>query len=82
MDLIIRKISLAFKCKFYFQYKCEIRIFDMKSLNKLMRGNKGATAVEYAIIAALVAVVAATGFGTLGNGISTKAGNIATTITG
>ncbi len=54
----------------------------MKSLNKLMRGNKGATAVEYAIIAALVAVVAAAGFGTLGNGISTKAGNIATTITG
>lgn len=44
----------------------------MKSLNKLMRGNKGATAVEYAIIAALVAVVAAAGFTTLGSEIKDK----------
>lgn len=52
----------------------------MKSVNKLLRSTKGATAVEYAIIAALVAVVAAAGFGTLGNGINNKAGNIAAKI--
>ncbi len=69
MDLIICKISLAFKCKFYFQYKCEMRIFDMKLVKKLMRDNKGATAVEYAIIATLVAVATVAGFTALGTGI-------------
>ncbi len=46
-----------------------MRIFDMKLVKKLMRDNKGATAVEYAIIAALVAVVAAGGFTLVGEGI-------------
>ncbi len=54
--------------------------FDMKPVNKLMRSIKGATAVEYAIIAALVAVVAAAGFSTLGSEINTKSDTIATKI--
>ncbi len=52
----------------------------MKPVNKLMRSIKGATAVEYAIIAALVAVVAAAGFSTLGSEINTKSDTIATKI--
>lgn len=54
--------------------------FDMKPVNKLMRSIKGATAVEYAIIAALVAVVAAAGFGALGTEIDDKSDTIAAKI--
>lgn len=49
----------------------------MKTLNKIFRSNKGATAVEYAIIAALVAAVAVAGFTTLGTNINGKAVKIA-----
>lgn len=49
----------------------------MKSLNKLMRGNKGATAVEYGIIAALIAVVAVAGFTAVGTGVQNSMSNVA-----
>lgn len=54
----------------------------MKSLNKLMRGNKGATAVEYAIIAAVLALVAGVGFGTVGTNINTGMGVVAGQVDG
>jgi pilus assembly protein Flp/PilA len=47
---------------------------------KLRRDEKGATVIEYALIAALVAVVAIAGFSALGKGISTKMSNIATSV--
>lgn len=54
--------------------------FDMKSLNKLMRGNKGATAVEYGIIAALIAGVLIATVKTLGEDVNTEVGAISTTL--
>lgn len=39
---------------------------------KLRRDEKGATVIEYALIAALIAVVAIVGFQTLGTSVSTK----------
>ena len=51
----------------------------MKFINKLFRDESGATAIEYGLIAALIAVAAITAFTAVGtsldgtfNGISTK----------
>jgi pilus assembly protein Flp/PilA len=41
----------------------------MKFLNKLRRDEAGATAIEYGLIAALVAVAAITGMGALGTSL-------------
>ena len=46
----------------------------MTRFKKLMSSSLGATAVEYGIIAALVAVVAAVGFTKVGNNLNTKIG--------
>ena len=43
----------------------------MKFINKLLRDEAGATAIEYGLIAALIAVAAITAMGTLGNQLST-----------
>ena len=43
----------------------------MKFFNKLLRDEQGATAIEYGLIAALIAVAAITAMGTLGNELST-----------
>jgi pilus assembly protein Flp/PilA len=43
----------------------------MKFINKLLRDEAGATAIEYGLIAALIAVAAITAMGTLGNELST-----------
>jgi pilus assembly protein Flp/PilA len=42
----------------------------MKFINKLLRDEAGATAIEYGLIAALIAVAAITAMGTLGNNLS------------
>ncbi len=42
----------------------------MKFFNKLARDEQGATAIEYGLIAALIAVAAVTAMGTLGNTLS------------
>jgi pilus assembly protein Flp/PilA len=42
----------------------------MTSLRKLLKGEKGATAIEYALIAALVGIGLITGLNTLKGGIS------------
>ncbi|MBX7526539.1 Flp family type IVb pilin [Qipengyuania vesicularis] len=43
----------------------------MKFINKLRRNEEGATAIEYGLIAALIAVAAITAMGALGNELST-----------
>jgi len=43
----------------------------MKFFTKLLRDEQGATAIEYGLIAALIAVAAITAMGTLGNELST-----------
>lgn len=42
----------------------------MKFIKKLVRNDKAATAIEYGLIAALIAVAAITAMGTLGNNLS------------
>ena len=42
----------------------------MKFINKLLRDEAGATAIEYGLIAALIAVAAITAMGTLGDQLS------------
>ncbi|TMJ13717.1 MAG: Flp family type IVb pilin [Alphaproteobacteria bacterium] len=50
----------------------------MRSIIKLLRDPKGATAIEYGLIAALIAVAAIGAFATLGNTISTTFNNVQT----
>lgn len=52
----------------------------MSFLKKISANKRGATAIEYAIIAALVALVAAVGLEALGTGLSTKFSGIVTQI--
>lgn len=63
-----------------FYTKPKIGNFDMKSIKKILVSKKGATAVEYAIIAALIAVVAVAGFRLVGNDINTGMANVANNI--
>ena len=48
----------------------------MTKLMKLIRDENGATAIEYGLIAALIAVVLVTVMGVLGDGLNTAFGNI------
>ena len=43
----------------------------MKFINKLLRDEQGATAIEYGLIAALIAVAAMAAFGTIGSQLNT-----------
>lgn len=47
-----------------------IRTVAMKYFRHLLRNNKGATAIEYGLIAALIAVAAVSAMSTLGNKIA------------
>ncbi|KTF68631.1 Flp family type IVb pilin [Sphingomonas sp. HT-1] len=49
-----------------------------KFVRTLIAHRKGATAIEYALIAALIAVAAVTAMGTLGNQLSTTFGTVST----
>ncbi len=42
----------------------------MKIIKKLFKNEEGATAIEYGLIAALIAVAAITAMGSLGNNLS------------
>jgi pilus assembly protein Flp/PilA len=44
---------------------------DMTFFRKLLKNKKGATAIEYGLIAALIAVAAITAMGSLGNQLNT-----------
>lgn len=50
----------------------------MKLINRFIKDESGATAIEYGLIAALIAVVIITAVTTLGQNISTKFGQVAT----
>jgi pilus assembly protein Flp/PilA len=48
----------------------------MIKFRKFIRENKGATAIEYGLIAALIAVAAVTAMGSLGNKLGTTFNNV------
>lgn len=50
----------------------------MKFINKLLRDEQGATAIEYGLIAALIAVAAITAMQGLGNELSTTFSTVST----
>jgi len=50
----------------------------MKILRKMLGNNKGATAIEYGLIAALIAVAGVTAFQTLGKQIGSTMSNATT----
>ena len=52
----------------------------MKFINKLRRNEEGATAIEYGLIAALIAVAAITAMQSLGNELSTTFNKVGTTM--
>jgi len=54
----------------------------MKILRKLMRNEKGATAIEYGLIAALIAVAAITAMQGLGGQLNTTFTNVSTAMKG
>ncbi len=55
---------------------------NMKYLRKLIGDTKGATAIEYGLIAALIAVAAITAMGTLGNTLGNTFNNVSTKMGG
>lgn len=50
----------------------------MKFINKLLRDEQGATAIEYGLIAALIAIAAITAMGQLGNELETTFSTVST----
>ena len=50
----------------------------MKFFNKLLRDEQGATAIEYGLIAALIAVAAITAMQSLGNQLSSTFNTVST----
>ena len=52
-----------------------------KFFARFVKDESGATAIEYGLIAALIAVVIITGAGALGTALNTKLSNIGTSIT-
>ena len=52
----------------------------MKFFNKLARDEQGATAIEYGLIAALIAVAAITAMQSLGNNLSTTFNKVSTSM--
>ena len=53
----------------------------IKFLKKIRKNEEGATAIEYGLIAALIAVACITALTSLGGALSTKFGLIATKVT-
>jgi pilus assembly protein Flp/PilA len=52
----------------------------MKFFNKLLRDEQGATAIEYGLIAALIAVAAITAMQSLGNELNSTFSTVSTTL--
>lgn len=50
----------------------------MKFIKKLVRNEEGATAIEYGLIAALIAVAAITAMGSLGNNLGNTFNKVST----
>lgn len=53
----------------------------MKFIKKLVRNEKGATAIEYGLIAALIAVAAITAMQSLGTSLSTTFNSVSSNMT-
>ena len=53
-----------------------------KFINRFLKNESGATAIEYGLIAALIAVVIITGVSAIGTNLGTKFNNIAANISG
>ena len=53
------------------------RSIGMKTIRKLFRNNKGATAIEYGLIAALIAVAAIGAMSSLGGKLNTTFNKVA-----
>jgi pilus assembly protein Flp/PilA len=53
----------------------------MKTIRNLFANNKGATAIEYGLIAALIAVAAITAMGALGTNLRTTFTTVSTSLT-
>lgn len=58
--------------------KLEQRKQNMQYFRKMLKDSKGATAIEYGLIAALIAVAAITAMSSLGKQISTTFNNVKT----
>ena len=54
----------------------------MLMLKKLIRNNKGATAIEYGLIAALIAVAAITAMRSVGTTLNSTFSNVSTQMNG
>ena len=52
----------------------------MKILRKLMRNEKGATAIEYGLIATLIAIAAITAMSSVGTKLTTVFNNVSTNL--
>ena len=52
----------------------------MKILRKLMRNEKGATAIEYGLIATLIAIAAITAMSSVSSKLTTTFNNVATNL--
>lgn len=52
----------------------------MKMLNSFLKDESGATAIEYGLIAALIAVAAITAMGLVGNGLVNTFTNVSTNL--
>ena len=53
----------------------------MKLINRILNDEAGATAIEYGLIAALIAVAAITAMGSLGNSLSNTFGYVSNQMT-
>jgi pilus assembly protein Flp/PilA len=60
----------------------EARRPEMQFIRKLIRDKKGATAIEYGLIAALIAVAAITAMQGLGTSLNTTFTNVSTAMKG
>ena len=54
----------------------------MQFIRKLIRNSRGATAIEYGLIAALIAVAAITAMQGLGTSLTTTFNNVSSTMNG
>lgn len=52
----------------------------MQFMRKMLKDNKGATAIEYGLIAALIAVAAITAMSSLGSKLKTTFNNVTTSM--
>jgi pilus assembly protein Flp/PilA len=52
------------------------RSWNMQFIRKMLKDSKGATAIEYGLIAALIAVAAITAMGSLGNNLKNTFTNV------